>query len=328
MANSTKKQKVKVKTLIPPIVASIFFIVIAISITANGDLLYLSGNSVVNNYMCPTGYKLNGNRCKITTPAIKKGDINTDGKIDDSDINIAQNYINGGISLVNDNLRLADINGDGKVTVSDVNKIKLYAKGLDSDSEYTCVNDYDLDNNKCYKYEKSVLIANREYNKYEAVLYNNDYWYIISTGADYLTLLKKDALNSSELQGYAVDNNLVNYVDSINIKNILEAYIKPISNDLKEVNGNKVRLLNINDLKELGYEDRTLSLYFEESSKTPYWVRLNDSSYFISNNNSNSLGNTFILTDYNNKSYVYETSSKSTLGLIRPVINVYKNKIK
>ena len=307
--------------------ASIFFIVIAIAITANDDILYLSGNSVINNYMCPKGYKLYDNKCKITTSAIKKGDINTDGKIDDKDINIIENYISGDIDLINYNLRLADINGDGKVTIYDINKIRLFSKGVDNNLEYTCLNYYELYNKKCYKYEKPVSIASGNLNKYEAVLYNNDYWYIINIGTDYVTLLKKDALNSSDLQGYAEDNNLVYYVDSLNIKNILEAYIKSISNDLKEVNGNKVRLLNINDLKELGYEDKTSSLYFEESSKTPYWVRLNNSSYFIANNNSNSFGNTFILTDYNNKSYVYETSTNSTLGLIRPVINVYKNKI-
>ena len=325
MANSVKKQKVKVKTLVPPIAALVFFLVVTLTITLNDDLLYLSGNSVVKNSICPTGYKLYNNSCRITVPAIKKGDVNTDGQIDDKDITMIENHISGISTLINDNLKIADINGDGKVTVSDVSKVKSYSKGLTNDIEYTCLNDYELDNDKCYKDENPIPISNGSLNKYEAVLYNNDYWYIIGIGEDYVTLLKSNPLDSSELSNYQVDNNLIYYGDSLKIKNILDSYASKISSDLKEIDGYKIRLLNINDLKELGYTDKTGTLYFEESLTTPYWFRINGSSYFIASINSAS--NPFILTDYNNKSYVYQTDTNNTLGLIRPVINIYKDKI-
>ena len=326
MVNSTKKQKVKVKTLVPPIVASVFFIVVAIAITASGDLLYLSGNSVTNNVICPTGYKLYNNSCRITTSAIKKGDVNTDGKINDEDIKIISNHINKSITLVDDNLKISDINGDGIVTLSDLNKVRLYTKGVTGDTQYTCLNDYELSGNKCYKDENPIRIVDDKLNKYEAVLYNNDYWYVIDIGDDYVTMLKSNPLNSSELSSYANLENLTYYVDSIKIKNILSSYSSLISSDLKEVDGYKIRLLNTTDLQNLGFVDKTGTLYYEESINTPYWARLKNSTYFISNSANNS-SLPFVLTDYNNKAYAYQTDVNNTLGLIRPVINVYKNKL-
>lgn len=320
MVNSKTKQKVKVKTILPPIVASVFFIVLALFVTVNNDLLYLSGNSVTSNYMCPTTYKLSGNKCKKTINATIKGDINADGIIDNNDVLMVQNHLNNISILINDNFKLADVDGDGKITLIDLNKIRLYSKGLTNKSGYLCLNDYKLSNNKCYKEEDAIKIDDGSYNVGDAILYNDDYWYILKNNEDFITLLK-----SNPLDDIGTNSNLVNYN---NVDTLLNLYSQNINEDLKEVNGYKIRLITIDELKELGFVDKTNTLYFEESSITPYWIRISNENYFVMKNNINSTGNIFMVNDYNNKSYIYETSITNTLGLVRPVINVYKDKIK
>ena len=81
--------------------------------------------------------------------------------------------------------------------------------------------------------------------------YNNSYWYVISNKDDYVTLLKRDTIEDA-----------INY-NEISINNILNSYISGISSDLKEVNGTKIRLININDLKDLGFVDKTNTNYYE-----------------------------------------------------------------
>ena len=57
------------------------------------------------------------------------GDINGDGRISISDINIANLHAKGKKILLGYEFACADINGDGRVTISDVNKLNLHNKG-------------------------------------------------------------------------------------------------------------------------------------------------------------------------------------------------------
>ena len=57
------------------------------------------------------------------------GDINGDGRISISDINIANLHAKGKKILLGYEFACADINGDGRVTISDVNKMNLHNKG-------------------------------------------------------------------------------------------------------------------------------------------------------------------------------------------------------
>lgn len=303
-AKPKTKVKVKTKGLGLPIVASLFLFAIMIGITMNGDLLSLMGNSVTNKYICNEGYELIGNRCKIEISAEKLGDINSDGVINNLDKKILVDYLNNKDNSVGFN-KAADVNGDGKVDNGDLNKFRFYLGGVTSIDGYVCPNSYELDNNKCIKYELATKISNN-YEVGSAINYNDSYWYVLSNNTDYVTLLKRDTIGDA-----------INYNES-SVNNILNDYISNIYDDLKEVDGSKIRLMNLNDLKELGFVDKTNTSYYE-GINTPYWIGYVNKEYWVDD--------AFILVNYDNNNYAYKASN-DTLAYVRPVINVYKSKLK
>ena len=298
------KVKVKTKKLVLPVVASLFLFVIMLGITMNGDLLSLMGNSVTNKFICNEGYELSGNRCKLEINAQKLGDINNDGVIDNLDEQLLVNYLNNTNDVVGFD-KVADVTFDGKVDNSDLNKFRFYLGGITLIDGYVCPTSYELDNNKCIKYENATKISNN-YEVGSAIYYNDSYWYVLSSDNDYVTLLKRDTISDA-----------INYNES-NINNILNNYINNISDDLKEVDGSKIRLINLNDLKELGFVDKTNTSYYE-GINTPYWIGYVNKEYWVDD--------AFILVNYDNNNYAYK-ASYDTLAYVRPVINVYKSKLK
>lgn len=301
--------KPKINRIILPVVVSIFFFVLMVVISLNGDLVPLMGNTVTNNYICNDSLKLFGNRCELEINAYKLGDINKDTVIDNEDITLLQSYINNTSSMFNIDTNIADVTGDGKITLSDVNKIKFYLAGMNvaNMNKLVCPDGYELNKKMCLLSYPAVLL-NNSLNIGTALRYNDSIWYVIDNKDDYVTLLKKDYISVD-------DNYKYNYKD---IDNILNSYIKNISNDLKVVDNYKIRLINISDLKKLGFVDKTNTNYYESSDDTPYYVGLNNIDYWVDDN--------YILTNYNNRNYVYKTDD-NVYAYIRPVINVYKNKI-
>lgn len=299
---SKEKVKVKTKKLVLPVVASLFLFAIMLGVSLNGDLVPLAGNSVTGKYICNINNKLVGNRCKVEIPAKKLGDINNDNNVDSSDEALLIDYLNS--STIIDN-SVADVTLDGKVDKSDLNKFRFYLAGIRTINEYVCPNNYELDNNKCIKYESAINV-NNTYEVGTAVEYNNSYWYVISNKDDYVTLLKRDTIEDA-----------INY-NEISINNILNSYISGISSDLKEVNGTKIRLININDLKDLGFVDKTNTNYYEDTTNL-YYLGYEKKEYWLDNG--------FIMVNYNGENYAYKATD-DTLAYIRPVINVYKSKLK
>ena len=55
-----KKQKVKVKKIVYPVVAACFLLALVLTISLSPNMLGLMGNSVINSYICPNDYNLNG----------------------------------------------------------------------------------------------------------------------------------------------------------------------------------------------------------------------------------------------------------------------------
>lgn len=338
-----KKQKVKVKKIVYPVVAACFLLALVLMISLSPNMLGLMGNSVVNSYICPDNYKLNGTSCSITIDAYKKGDANLDGKVDSNDIAYIKDHINNISPLINDNYIAADITGDNKIDNNDLSELNLYLSGMNNISEYFCPSDYDIENDKCFKTEVAISVVKDNYNVGSAVLYNGSYWYILGSGDDYITLLKKDSLSVNELSNYSIDdtiglmyygkegctnNNTCNLFSESNIKLALDNYKNNIDNELKDVNGYKIRLMTIEELSNFGYVDKTSSLYYESTSNTPYWLTDTIGDYWIMNSSNNTLNKTFIKVEYNNNNYIYETDAQNTLARVRPVINVYKNAIK
>ena len=307
------KTKVKVKTktrtdkLILPVVASVFLFAVIITISMNNDLVSLMGNSVTNDYVCPTSYEQEGDVCKLVIDTYKLGDINKDNTVDNKDLDIMNNYLSSNYLLSSNELMLADVNLDGKFNISDVNKLKFYLSGMNiSDiNNLVCPTNYVLENNKCIKEEKAILL-NNNLDVGSAITYNDSTWYIIDNKDDYVVLLKTDYIGNS-----------VNYSD---VDNILNNYISNINNDLKEVNGSKIRLMNNNDLKRLGFVDKTNTNYYEATNKTPYYIGITNNNYWLNDN--------YILANYEDNNYAYKNDNNSTCAYIRPVINVYKSKLK
>ena len=303
---SNIKVKVKKKGLVLPVCATVFFFVVIITITMNNDLVSLMGNSVINNYMCPDNYELKGNTCKLVVDAYKLGDVNKDNTVDKKDLDTMNKYIETNYSFSTDELLLTDVNLDGKFNTSDVNKLKFYLSGMNIDNinDYICKTNYELENNKCIKYEKAIALdSNLDIGS--AITYNDSIWYIIDNKDDYLVLLKTDYIEDA--------------VDYSSIDNILNNYISNISNDLKEINGSKIRLMNIDDIKKLGFVDKTNTNYYESTLKTPYYIGITNTNYWLNDN--------YILTNYEDNNYAYKTDN-SSYAYIRPVINVYKDKLK
>lgn len=309
---SNVKVKVKTKKLVLPIAASMFFFVVIIGITMNNDLISLMGNSITNSYICNDSYKLKGNKCEVSIDAYKIGDINYDGLINNIDVSVINDYVSSNTNISGTELSIADVTGDGKLTKEDVNKFKFYLAGM-SKAEITglvCPTSYELDDNKCIKEEDAVLVSS----KLEvggAVKYNDSTWYVLDNKDDYVTLLKRDYIKLS-------DNNMFNY-NSIN--SVLNSYSSSIINDLKEVDGYKIRLITLDELIKLGFVDKTNTNYYEEGSNTPYWIGLKDSNYWVMNDKP------FMLVNYEGKNYAYETSN-NTYAYVRPVVNVYKSALK
>lgn len=310
--SSNVKVKVKTKKLVLPIVASMFFFAVIIGITMNNDLLSLMGNSITTDYVCNDGYKLKGNKCEVSIDAYKLGDINYDGVINNIDVSVINDYVSSNTNISGTELSIADVTGDGRLTKEDVNKIKFYLAGM-SKADITglvCPTDYELDGNKCIKEEDAVLVSNR-LEVGSAVYYNDSTWYILDNKDDYVTLLKRDYIDTN--------NSMVNY-NSVN--SVLNNYSSSIINDLKEVDGYKIRLITLDELINLGFIDKTKTSYYEEGSNTPYWIGLKDSNYWVMNNNSS-----FMVVNFENNNYVYETSY-NTYAYVRPVVNVYKSALK
>lgn len=347
--NSPKvKVKVKTKKLVLPIIASLFFFTLLIFGTFNSDIKNLMGNSVIDNYICPTGYNLENNKCIKRIEPTKLGDVNGDNKIDNQDVLLIQEHINGQTLLTSQKFRAADIVNDGRVNVEDVNKLRYYLeKNTIKISGYVCPSEYVLKEGKCYIEKEKIEVKNNgDYKIGDAIKYNNSYWYVISNHQDYVTLVKKEPLTKDQLGKYAINNNgeyynIMYYSDSScvnnntcnnyqysNIKVVLDSYVVSIADDLKEVEGYKIRLMTIDELVNLGFIDNSNTLYYETSKTTPYWVGSNGDEYWVMNSKINNLNSTFMVVDYNDESYAYEVNTYSNLGKVRPVINLLKSAIK
>ncbi len=316
--NALGKTKQKVKKVISPIIASCFFFAVVLILSLDNNLITLMGNSVVSNYICPVGYVLENNSCTNIIKATKLGDVNLDGDVNNLDIDVINEYLNKKILFVNINFNAADINKDGVINVLDIKRLSALINN--PVISYVCPDDYVLVGNKCYFSKKSIALKKNSFTVGDGVFYNNSYWFVISDHEDYVTLLKQDNLKSSSGDDNISYCDNCNSYDESNIKKMLTSYISNIENDLKEVNGYKIRLITIDELKKLGFHNNFANYY--EGNDVPYWLGFID-DYWVLDSKLNS----FVVVNYNGNLYAYERVFNS-LAQVRPVINLYKNKIK
>ena len=94
---------------------------------ASGAVVKNTSGKTVTSGNIGTGFTIKYNGTAYTV--IKKGDVNSDGKVTSSDYVKIKNYIMGKGSLSSVSKSAADVNQDGKVTSSDYVKIKNYIMG-------------------------------------------------------------------------------------------------------------------------------------------------------------------------------------------------------
>lgn len=92
---------------------------IAGNITFNEEQLYLgdvNSDGEIDNNDAERIKKM----CEASTPSqYEKGDINRDGKLDLDDLNLLKKYLNGKVTFVLEQKKLADINNDGAIDSKD-----------------------------------------------------------------------------------------------------------------------------------------------------------------------------------------------------------------
>lgn len=322
LGNKKNKQKVKVKTLFLPIIASCFLFAVMIILSWGNNLSYLMGNSSTLNLICQDSYNLSDNYCEKEINSVKKGDINGDGDINNDDILLINEHLSSNVILTNLKFKAADINNDGKITIEDVNLIKQHISTQNVINGSVCPDNYILNENKCYISEKAVTQDNNNYKIGDAILYHNSYWYILDDSEDYLTLLKQNSLTDIEINS---STNLVYY--NSNLNNILDNYVDSFKDDLKDVDGYKVRLITIDELNKLGFSDKTNTKYYEKEFIAPYWLEAGNNDYWVMKTESNSSNKAYVVNDYEYNTYIFENDVNNTLATIRPVINLYKSKL-
>lgn len=130
-------------------------------LTHNFSLRSIMGNSVLTGfYYCDDAtYTLNSNECVKTNikPTTLLGDVNSDGKVDETDFESLTKYLAKTITLTDDQLVAADVNNDGIISVGDLENIRLYLSGHVSSGDIlskisvvsVCPKNYELKGNMC-----------------------------------------------------------------------------------------------------------------------------------------------------------------------------------
>ena len=158
-----KRRRNKKILLIGAPIALVGILVILIS---TGGISKLMGNSVTEYYCEDSTYNLDGTDCvkTITKKAALLGDINSDEKVDNTDLNVLNNYVKDqkSVTLSEIQLKAADINSDGMISELDVQILEgFFSKVAATYAELSekigverlCEDDYTLNGKYCYVVE-------------------------------------------------------------------------------------------------------------------------------------------------------------------------------
>ena len=277
------------------IICSIIFLIIlimVIGLVSGKSLTGMMGNSITKSfYYCDdSSYTLKENKCvkTETSESILLGDVNLDGKVDDNDLTLLNNYLAKTVTLKDLQLTASDVNSDGIISVGDVENIRLYLSGHNTGSEYlskigvslVCPKNYELKNELCIK-ELSVDAKTASYKKgdvnldgkvdTEDINFLNKYLNRDATFsniqlkvADFnengsidindLNELKKHLDSDNKDSAYIGDVNLNGIVDSNDVV-LLDKYVKKqiefTSKQLKYADVNSDGVVDANDVETL-----------------------------------------------------------------------------
>ena len=273
MLTLKKKNKVTFIIVISVIVLLIAFMIYEL-IARNTGMKSLMGNSITTSfYYCEDNtYALNNDKCVKYETASSNilGDVNLDGKVDNSDLELLNNYLAKTVDLTEIQLTAADVNSDGILSVGDAENIRLYVTGHNSGSEYLskigvsiiCPKDYTNKDNTCIK----ETIVDAKYASYKRGDINLD-GKIDNTDLDLLSKYLKKQANLNTVQINVADYNNNGIIDNNDLYE-LEEYLNTEINKTKTlgdinfdnvVDSNDVILLNKYVLKQISLTKEQLN---------------------------------------------------------------------
>lgn len=177
----------------------------------------------------------------------------------------------------------------------------------------------------------------KKYNVGDEITFNNEKWNVIKEYDDYVVALKSTTLDELNGKPYyecpPEDDNGINcsmkmsndYKDSVAKKYFEETYIKQLGQEnLKEVNNYFIRLITIDELRELGCDSNTCD-------NAPSWLLSNSMSWTMSEASETTTNaikaNVYAFGSDNKLSSLEILGVGSTMN-VRPVINLLKSSIK
>lgn len=197
----------------------------------NFNLKSIMGNSVTTGfYYCEdASYTLDIDECVKTNTksASVLGDVNGDGKVDETDSDTLKKYLAKTITLTDEQLVAADVNSDGIISVGDSENIRLYLNGHVSTGDFlskigsvsVCSKNYELKGNMCVE-EVRVKAREAKYKRGDINLDGN----IDSQDIKLLNKYLKKQTTLTTVQLNVADYNSNGIID-INDLNELESYL-------------------------------------------------------------------------------------------------------
>ena len=157
-----KNKRFKLSKKMILIILPVVVILGVIALITTGSLSKLMGNSITSYHCIDDTWKLEGTTCSKTTTKKAElfADINQDSKIDNSDLELLNYYIENNNKadytiLSNIQLVLADINGDGTIDNFDSGMLEYYITNPDKQSkDMVCEKGFKLNGPNCELEEK------------------------------------------------------------------------------------------------------------------------------------------------------------------------------
>ena len=248
MLTQKKNNKVTLIIVISFIVLLIAFMIYEL-IARNTGMKSLMGNSITTSfYYCEDNtYTLSDNKCvkSETAQSNMLGDVNQDGKVDNSDLDLLNKYLAKTIDLSEIQLMAADVNSDGILSVGDAENIRLYVTGHNSGSEYlskigvaiVCPKDYTDKDNVCVK----ETVVDAKYANYKRGDINLD-GSINTADLELLSKYLKKQANLNSVQVNVADYNNSGNVDNNDLYELEEYLNSEVTkiNTLGDINNDNV----------------------------------------------------------------------------------------
>ena len=248
MLTQKKNNKVTLIIVISFIVLLIAFMIYEL-IARNTGMKSLMGNSITTSfYYCEDNtYTLSDNKCVKSEIAQSNmlGDVNQDGKVDNSDLDLLNKYLAKTIDLSEIQLMAADVNSDGILSVGDAENIRLYVTGHNSGSEYlskigvaiVCPKDYTDKDNVCVK----ETVVDAKYANYKRGDINLD-GSINTADLELLSKYLKKQANLNSVQVNVADYNNSGNVDNNDLYELEEYLNSEVTkiNTLGDINNDNV----------------------------------------------------------------------------------------